>query len=187
MIENHSRIRPYLESLKSINTQYKKLTMITLEEIIIRRGDLEKIYRSNITLTLWRALNLEDDVNNPLYPDIEPRRLPNGDVRNPDISTYSDNHTKQKFVRSQEGVGTSLVDKTGIFGHKKWEYIMIPAGTVIPNELVITKDHYIPRKKCWHYSISPNYNMPLSTFLDVLDKLATNAGIKLRSPNAQSK
>lgn len=31
--------------------------MVTLEEIIISRGDLEKIYRSDISLTLWRAIN----------------------------------------------------------------------------------------------------------------------------------
>lgn len=30
--------------------------MRTMEEIIIGRGEIEKIYRSKIELTLWRAL-----------------------------------------------------------------------------------------------------------------------------------
>jgi hypothetical protein len=55
----------------------------TLEEIIISRGDIEKIYRSNLSITLWRALNREESASiaNPLYPDIDPKVLPNGDIR----------------------------------------------------------------------------------------------------------
>ncbi len=46
--------------------------MVTLEEIIIKRGDIEKIYRSDIALTLWRAVNksASNNAQNPLYPDI---------------------------------------------------------------------------------------------------------------------
>ena len=40
--------------------------MITLEEIILRRGDVEKVYRSTLTLTLWRALRTDQDSGNPL-------------------------------------------------------------------------------------------------------------------------
>lgn len=162
--------------------------MITLEEILISRGDIEKIYRAQITLTLWRALNREDAEHsyNPLYPDFTARKLPNGDLRSPDIEPF-----KQKdgrlFVKSEQGVGTSLVDKADIFGNKNWEYVVIPIGTAIPNELIITKDHYMPRKKCWHYSISPNYDMPKSKYTKALDVLAINAGIKLRGQNAGCK
>ena len=57
--------------------------------------------------------------------------------------------------------------------------MIIPAGTVVPRELIITKDHYIPGKKSWHYSISPNFDMPVSKFLKALDQLAMNAKIKV--------
>ncbi len=162
--------------------------MITLEEIIISRGEIEKIYRAQITLTLWRALNREDAsvIRNPLYPDFEPRNLPNGDIRSPDIKPFK-HSSGQLFVKSEEGVGTSLVDRADIFGNKNWEYVVIPAGTVIPHELIITKDHYMSRKKCWHYSISPNYDMPKAKFTRALDVLAINAGLKLRILNANHK
>jgi hypothetical protein len=162
--------------------------MITLEEIIISRGDIEKIYRAQVTLTLWRALNRDDmgKVKNPLYPDFEARKLPNGDVRSPDIKPFK-HANGQIYVKAEEGVGTSLVDRDMVFGNKSWEYVVIPAGTVIPNDLIITKDHYMPRKKCWYYSISPNFDMQKNRFTKALDMLATNAEIKLRSLNAKYK
>lgn len=152
--------------------------MITLEEIIVSRGDLEKIYRSDIALTLWRAVNKSgSQLSNPLYPDLKERNLPNGRVRLADVSTYSKNGVL--YVKSEESRGTSLSDKEGLFGHKNWEYVVIPAGTVVPPELIITKDHYIPKKGSWHYSISPNFDMPVTKFLKALDQLAINAKIKL--------
>ncbi|WP_425607677.1 hypothetical protein [Pseudoalteromonas ostreae] len=68
----------------------------------------------------------------------------------------------------------------GLFGHKNWDYIVIPKGTLVPKELIITKDHYIAKKKSWHYSISPNFDMPVSEFLAALDTLAFNAKIKIK-------
>ncbi len=56
--------------------------MRTMENIIIERGDLEKIYRSDHDLTLWRGLHI-DEVNiktNPLYPDLARKRLQNGKI-----------------------------------------------------------------------------------------------------------
>lgn len=134
-------------------------------------------------------MNIEDAhlIYNPLYPDFEPRELKNGDIRAPDVETYINEETGSEHIKSAEGYGTSLVDKPGIFGKTKWEYITIPAGTAIPEELIITKEHYMPRKKCWHYSISPNQNMLKTNYKKALDQLATNAKIKLRSLNAQSK
>lgn len=57
---------------------------------------------------------------------------------------------------------------------------VIPKGTFVPKELIITKDHYIAKKKSWHYSISPNFDMPVSKFLNALDKLALNAKINIK-------
>lgn len=90
------------------------------------------------------------------------------------MAVYVDPGTGVEYVKSEEGRGTSVTDKEGIFGHGRWQYISIPKGTPIPNELIITKDHWMARKGCWHYSISPNYDMPVSDFLAALDKLAIN-------------
>ena len=155
--------------------------MITLEEIIIKRGDIEKIYQSDKDLTLWRGLH-NSEVNtkpNPLYPDFYEKETANGDVRQPDVTIVKDGVTGKEVVKSEEGVGTSLVDKDGVFGHGNWKYFTIPAGTHIPPELIITRDHFMRRKKCWHYSISPNYDMTKDKFVKALDKLAFNAGIRI--------
>jgi len=153
--------------------------MITLEEIIVSRGDIEKIYKSDINLTLWRAINRSDlsKIANPLYPDLTDRRLPNGRVRNADVFTFK-GPDGSLYVKAEEGRGTSLSDINGLFGHTSWEYVQIPAGTNVPMGLIITKDHYIPSKRSWHYSISPNHDMPVVKFLKALDQLAFNAKIR---------
>jgi hypothetical protein len=152
--------------------------MVTLEHILIETGKLERIYRGKSSLHLWRGLNSDDERGNPLYPDLEQRVLPSGNIRDPDIEKEWRNGIW--YVKAKIGKGTSLVDKEGIFGYKKWEYILIPAGTVIPDEIIITKDHFMRRKRCWHYSISPNYDMPVKKYLNALDKLAMNAGVQLK-------
>lgn len=122
---------------------------------------------------------------NPLYPDLTDRSLPNGRVRLADVTTYPKNGIT--YVKSEESRDTSLSDRNGLFGHKNWDYVVIPAGTIIPKELVITKDHYIPKKDSWHYSISPNFDMPVNKFLRALDQLAINAEIKIQGvSNAKS-
>ncbi|BDU39766.1 Tse2 family ADP-ribosyltransferase toxin [Vibrio nigripulchritudo] len=156
--------------------------MITLEDILISsKGEVEKIYRGKSTLHFWRGLNLDDDRVNPLYPDLEQRILPSGSVRDPDVEKELKDGVW--YVKAQIGKGTSIVDKEGIFGYKKWEYLVIPAGTTIPKELIITKDHYMQKKKCWHYSISPNFDMSENDYLKALDVLALNAGIKIKVKN----
>jgi len=159
----------------------KDLIMKTLVDIIILRGDIEKIYKSDIDLTLWRAVYKEpqDDTINPLYPDLIEKTLPNGRIRFPDISTFV-NEDGVLYVKSEEGKGASLSDRAGIFGHKKWGYIVIPAGTALPDEIVITKDHYVSAKESWHYSISPNYDMPVTDFFSALDKLALAIGQRIK-------
>lgn len=153
--------------------------MITLEDILISRGEVEKIYRGKSTLHFWRGLNANDDRDNPLYPDLTQRVLPSGNIRDPDVDRVLMNGVW--YVKSQLGKGTSLVDKVGIFGYKKWEYLVIPAGTIIPKGLIITKDHYMQNKRCWHYSISPNHDMPEMSYFKTLDELAINAGISIKS------
>jgi len=154
--------------------------MMTLEDILISRGEVEKIHRGETSLTLWRGLHVTDDKTNPFYPDFdyEEKRLPSGEIRDPDVNTELVNGVR--YVKSELAMGTSSVDKEGIFGHKNWEYFVIPAGTSIPPELIITKDFYMKRKACWHYSISPNEYMKVSVYLKALDQLAFNTGLALK-------
>lgn len=154
------------------------MALKTLEEIIIERGDIEKLYRVDWNVTLWRAVAIDSlHGSNPLYPDLKNRVLANGDIRRPDVSVYTDAHGVQR-VKAQEGRGTSLTDKEGVFGFKKWGYVAIPAGTLIPNALIITRDHFVTGKDCWHYSISPNRDMPVDELLRALDQFAMNARIQ---------
>lgn len=69
------------------------------------------------------------------------------------------------YIKSEESRGTSLSDIRAIFGLKSWDYVVILAQTCIPEKLIITKEHFIAAKKAWHYSISPNYDMPVTDFL----------------------
>ena len=154
--------------------------MITLEQIIINRGDIEKIYRSEKDLTLWRGLHNSEagTKRNPLYPDFYKKEISTGVFRKADVKITQDSATGKEVIKSEEGKGTSLLDRSGAFGHKHWEYFLIPAGTHVPPELIITKDRYIKQLRCWHYSISPNYDMTKDAFMEALDKLAYNAGIR---------
>jgi hypothetical protein len=90
---------------------------LTLEQIIIASGDIEKIYRSPLVVTLWRAvaLDLSGQGKNPFYPDLAQRTLANGRVREADVATYADDHGIS-HVRAEVGRGTSLTDKEGSFG-----------------------------------------------------------------------
>ena len=55
----------------------------------------------------------------------------------------------------------------------------IPKGTLIPSGLVITRDHYISKYSATHYySVSPNFDMPTSQFLNLLNLLAMNAKLR---------
>jgi hypothetical protein len=149
--------------------------LITLEDMLVARGEGDKIWRGLTALHLWRG-NLKDDTRaNPLYPDLVSREIAPGKVRDPDVNRYLDPKTREWMVKAEIGKGTSTVDKEGIFGHTYWTYFFIPKGTYIPSELIITKDFFMSRKKCWHYSISPNYDMTVEKYLKALDQLIRNA------------
>jgi hypothetical protein len=68
----------------------------------------------------------------------------------------------------------------GVFGLGMWTYFEIPAGTMIPPGLIITKDDYNARYQATHYSISPNYTMPKKQFTALLDQLAESARAQVR-------
>jgi len=163
----------------------KEPPMRTLENIILRQGNIVQHYTGVTGIALWRALNLNNVpiFKNPLYPDFEKRRLPNGKIRERDIVTH---HTKfGQYVRADVSSGTSLMDMDEGFGKSPcWDYHLIPAGTVIPWGLIITQDHKFrlrDGRECFHYSISPNQTMSRVEFRSLLDTLARNASIAFRN------
>ncbi len=152
----------------------------TIEEILISRKELDRIYKGDVKVYLWRALRKETKGNiNPLVPSFEERTVikKNGVKRTfaKDIDTEEINGVT--YVIPKLGMGTSLFDKPGVFG-SNWEYFEIPKGTLIPSGLIIVKDSFNPRYGATHYTLSPNYKMKKSEFLSLLDDLRRNALIK---------
>ena len=158
--------------------------MRTLENIILRQGNIVQYYTGITGIALWRAVNLNNVPipKNPLYPDFEKRKLPNGKIRERDIDPH---YTRfGPYVRADVSSGTSLMDKDEGFGKSPcWDYHLILAGTQIPWGLIITQDHKFKLRdgrECFHYSISPNQTMSRVGFRILLDRLACNASIALR-------
>jgi hypothetical protein len=147
--------------------------METLENLLIGRGELSRIYTGQMRLFLWRALHRASTTANPLYPDFEPREIRAGVLRAPDVTVQIRGGTP--FVIARLGEGTSLFDRAGAFGHENWTYFEIPKGTVIPDGLIIVKDDYNKKYKATHYSLSPNQDMTQMQFMQLLDQLARNA------------
>lgn len=152
--------------------------MKTIESLLISRGELDRIYIGSIRLWLWRALHKQVTVANALYPDFSPRQI-RGVLRAPDVETKLIDGTEHVVARL--GQGTSLFDRQGVFGAGTWTYFEIPAGTEIPVGLIITRDRFNDKYKATHYSISPNFTMPKTQFVALLDALAANAAARAGS------
>jgi hypothetical protein len=43
--------------------------MKTIENLLISQGEIDRIYKGELTLYLWRALHKSVKIKNPLYPD----------------------------------------------------------------------------------------------------------------------
>ena len=147
--------------------------MKTIENLLISQGEIDRIYKGELTLYLWRALHKSVKIKNPLYPDFYPRQVRAGVLRAPDVEVKPIGGIEHVIARL--GQGTSMFDRPNVFGLTHWIYIEIPEGTKIPNGLIITKDTYYNKYKATHYSLSPNYTMPKAQFIRLLDELAQNA------------
>ena len=153
--------------------------MKTIEDILISRNELEKMYMGETTIHLWRAVRKKGSSNGILHPELKKRDMGRGRIRQPDVETYSKDG--RQWVRSKIGMGVSLLDRANAFPGGGWEYFVIPRGTIIPAGLIITKDHFIKRYSANHYSVSPNFDMPSSNYIQLLDQLAINAMNRQRS------
>ena len=138
-------------------------------EFFIKKRELGELFDSNFDLdvNLWRGQKPAERGSPPLYPILKSFLLSNGQTRGTDISTYPKNG--ESWVDSESG-GVSLFDVLGVPA-SRWDYYRLPVGINIPVGLVITKDSYNKKYKSTHYSIRPNWDMPLKKFVGLLDEL----------------
>jgi hypothetical protein len=144
-----------------------------LKDILIQAGQVDAYYEGHVPLTLWRALNRRK--NSGLFDFVEkPFVLSSGRPRPADIQIIDRAGTKWVSV-SQRPRGISTFDQPGVPAGKDWSYYRIPAGTALPPGLAIVRDEYNSRFGATHYTIAPAYDMPLSQFKLLLNKLAMSA------------
>lgn len=140
------------------------------DEFFIEKRALGELFDSkyDLNVNLYRGKNPNN--NDPiLYPILKSFLLSDGRVRDEDIKTYLKNDVL--WVRCKTG-GISLFDAFGC-PVKSWEYFKFTFDTTkIPRGLVITKDDWHKRFKCFHYTIRPNWDMPVTKFCMLLDEMA---------------
>lgn len=139
------------------------------DKYFVEKRELGELFDSafdlNVNLFRGRNPNKDDPV---LYPILKSFLLSDGRVRNEDIKTYDKNG--EKWVDCKSG-GISLFDALG-FPVKSWDYFVLSIEkTKIPFGLVITKDDWHKKFKCYHYTIRPNWDMPVTKFCVLLDDL----------------
>ena|GEM_PF-3364423 len=79
--------------------------------------------------------------------------------------------TKTRQVRVFFCARKKGFDKPNLF-KGAWNYYKIPAGTNLPEGLVIVRDYYNPSYEATHYTVAPAYDMPLERFKALLAALA---------------
>ncbi len=138
------------------------------DEYFIKKRELGELFDSkyDLNVNLFRGRNPSSGTP-ALYPILKSFLLSDGRVRDEDIKTYRKNG--DLWVDSKSG-GISLFDVKGV-PVKSWEYYLLGKGVTIPIGLVITKDDYKKRLKATHYTIRPNWDMPVTKFCMLLDQL----------------
>jgi hypothetical protein len=83
-------------------------------------------------------------------------------------------------VIDPESGGTSLFNKSNLFGPTYWWYFKIPVGTVIPPQLRIRFTNHNDTYDADHYQIeAANAGLRVDAYKQALDNLARNAVTKL--------
>lgn len=141
------------------------------DEYFVEKRALGELFDSqyDLNVNLFRGRNPNN--SNPIFfPILKSFLLSEGRVRDVDIKTFTKNG--ELWVDCKTG-GISLFDALG-FPVKSWEYFKLSFDMAkIPKGLVITKDSWHKKFKCFHYTIRPNWDMPVTKFCVLLDELAT--------------
>lgn len=146
------------------------MTITVLKDVLISKGQVEKLFEGYMPINLWRALNRKSGM--AVFDFIEePMMLSNGRPRPADIKIELRGGVKWVCINKRPR-GISTFDKSGLPTGKDWEYYKIPKGTVLPDGIAIVKDEYNTAFGATHYTIAPAYDMPLSQFKLKLEQLA---------------
>jgi hypothetical protein len=107
-----------------------------------------------------------------LFPDFYRRKI-GEEWREPDVDMIKDDKGEEWV---QEGGGTSLFDKRGVFASPAWKYFDIPEGTDIPASLVVRKTGWNKKFQANHWQIEVRTGMMTKTAMQGdLETLARNA------------
>lgn len=147
--------------------------MDILRDILIERSEIDRFYGDEVPINLWRARNLSKK-NIGLFELVEKEQKRAGGVRPADVTIEND-WVKVRY--SPRGIST--FDRPNVFKRGKWEYYKIPAGTKLPNGLVIVKDLFNKALGATHYTIAPACDMPLNSFKAILNQLAAQISSKV--------
>lgn len=138
------------------------------DSYFVEKRQLGELFDSkfDLNVNLFRGNN-PNNKDPVLYPILKSFLLSNGKIRKPDIKTYQKNG--EQWIKATSG-GISLFDAKG-YPVQSWQYYLLSIKTKIPFGLVITKDEFHPKFKCYHYTIRPNWDMPVTKFCMLLDAL----------------
>jgi len=140
--------------------------MVTLEDVLIEAGEIDKFFGDKAPVNLWRARNLSKK-GTGLFDLVEEEQIRNGNVRPPDVTIENGIVLVKNRPR-----GVSTFDKPDVFPRGKWEYYKIPRDMKLPDGLVIVKDKYNKQLGATHYTIAPKHDMPIELFRSLLNQLA---------------
>lgn len=148
------------------------MAIVILRDLLIERDEIDRYYEGAVPVNLWRALNKKRGME--LFELVEvPYVQSNGKARRADIAIVERQGDKWVSVTDRPR-GASTFDAPGVPRGKDWSYYRIPAGTALPPGLCIVRDNFNHEFNATHYTIAPAMDMPLSTFRQLLNKLASS-------------
>lgn len=156
-----------------------------LKDIYALAGRPGEFFEGATPVTLWRAQSRQDFKKEVFlmqpHPGYVKKDKITGEVikeRLPDVQIIERDGKKiVKGCRCVRGDyrGISVFDVMVTWLGPSWMNYEIPEGTAIPENLAVTKDHYIKAHKATHYTLAPKDDMPLELFLASLKVVAEKA------------
>jgi len=143
-----------------------------LRDVLVELGEVERLIGRCHSLDLWRAIDASEakDLFRLVENDIV--RAP-GKISQADITIRDYRGEKWVYCRDFPR-GVSTFDRAGVFRGDKWKYYKIPAGTMLPEGIVIVRDFYNLRYGATHHTIAPERDMALRQFRALLAEFATH-------------
>ena len=146
------------------------MQIIVLSDVLIARGEIDRLFQGEVPVTLWRAMNVKHN-RSPMEFVEKGFVMSNGRPRKADIAITTINGVEWVRIKDRPR-GLSTFDKPGLPKGRDWEYYKIPKGTKLPVGLVIVRDEFNESYGATHYTLAPAVDMPLAHFKGLLTQLA---------------